>query len=118
MSRPLRLAYSQPTRIQLAGEIDPMQMSDIRPRLERLANEATGDVLVDLSQTELLDSSGIGALVFLYKRLAARGCRLMLAGVGGQPLDLLRMLRLDRIIPMQADERQEQRPSPVFAAAA
>ena len=118
MSRPLRLAHSQPTRIELAGEIDPMQMSDVRPRLERLAQEATGDLLVDLSRTELLDSSGVGALVFLYKRLAARGCRLTLAGVRGQPLDLLRMLRLDRVIAMQTREEEEDLPSNVYAMAA
>ncbi len=52
------------------------------------------NVSLDLSATTFIDPSGIGAVAFLYKRLLARGLRLSLVGVHGQPLQVLSKLRL------------------------
>ncbi len=46
---------------------------------------ANDDVALDVSKVTFIDSSGVGGLVFLYKRLNAKGCKLELSGLAGQP---------------------------------
>ncbi len=75
------------------GDFDAAAARDLRPRIEQLA-QAAGDVVVDLSSVEFIDSSGVGALVYLHKRLIAAGHRLKVVGLKGQPLELLTYLRL------------------------
>ena len=55
-----------------------------------------------------IDSSGIGAIVFLFKRLAARRARLVVTGLGGQPLQMFKLLRLDRSIPTEPAAAEDQ----------
>ena len=89
--------------VVLEGEFDALAVAELRPELEQIQQEHVGNVVVDLSEVSFIDSSGIGALVFLYKRLVERGSNLALLGVNGQPLELLRMLRIDRVIQIHAD---------------
>ncbi len=58
------------------------------------------DVLLDLSNVSFIDSTGIGALVALHKKLAARGHRLRISGLRGQPLQLFINLKL---VPLFCD---------------
>ena len=75
------------------GDFDAAAARDLRPRIEGLAL-TPGDVTVDMSSAEFIDSSGVGALVYLHKRLVAAGHRLKVVGLKGQPLELLTYLRL------------------------
>lgn len=84
--------------VALENELDAMAVSELRPLFE-LLSEYSGDVLADLRDVHFIDSSGIGALVFLYKRLLMKGHRLELICGPGQPHDLLEMLHIDRVIP-------------------
>ena len=74
-------------------EIDEEFNAWYRERIESLA-EAPGDVMLDLSRVTYVDSSGVGALVTLHKRLIARGHRLKISGLRGQPLQLFVNLKL------------------------
>lgn len=86
--------------IKLAGAFDAAAAADARPRLDTVI-EGDGDVVFDLSDVDFIDSSGIGAIVFLFKRLTAKGRGLRLAGVHGQPLQLMEFLRIPRVIPIE-----------------
>jgi len=57
-----------------------------------------GRVEVDLAQLRMLDSSGVGALVSLYKQVRARGGEVVVVGLRDQPLAIFRLLRLDRVM--------------------
>ena len=46
----------------------------------------------------MVDSSGIGALVSLYKRVRAQGGSVVIKGVRDQPLAIFRLLRLDKLM--------------------
>lgn len=80
----------------------------LRPVLESITASALPGaqrVVLDLSQVETMDGSGVGAIAFLRKRLAAAGQRLELAGAHGQPLSLLRQLGLAKCFGL-AEERR------------
>jgi anti-anti-sigma regulatory factor len=51
-----------------------------------------------MGNVEFMDSSGVGAIVFLYKRLLSAGCSFEIKGAKGQPLQLLTYLRLDKLL--------------------
>jgi anti-anti-sigma regulatory factor len=46
----------------------------------------------------MVDSSGVGALVSLYKRARAQGGAVIVTGLRDQPLAIFRLLRLDRVM--------------------
>jgi anti-sigma B factor antagonist len=78
---------------KVEGDFDAAAARELRPLLESLA-AAGKNVTVDLSSVDFIDSSGVGALVFLHKRLVAAGHKLVVTGLKGQPLELLTYLRL------------------------
>ncbi|MFC6439286.1 STAS domain-containing protein [Bowmanella sp. JS7-9] len=86
----------------LEGALDAMSVSRLCPLLDQLVEEHQEDVCLKMHRIEFIDSSGVGALVFLFKRLRENGRDLTLSGVHGQPLELIRFLRIDQIIRLQS----------------
>ena len=86
--------------IDIPEEFDSFKVDLARDHLDTIAIEQSGDVTLNFENTQFLDSSGIGAIVFLYKRLKARDRQLQLTNVAGQPLKLMSMLHVDRAIPL------------------
>ncbi|MGO9666255.1 MAG: STAS domain-containing protein [Polyangia bacterium] len=46
----------------------------------------------------LIDSSGVGAVVFLYKRAKEHGGVVTVQGLCEQPLAIFKLLRMDRVL--------------------
>jgi len=88
--------------LHLAGALDADGAAALRPGFESLGQEARQDVVLDLSDVSYLDGAGVGAVAYLFKRLAAKGRRLRLQGVEGQPLSTLRALGLHRVFGLDA----------------
>jgi anti-sigma B factor antagonist len=86
------------TQLSIEGQLDAVSVSDLRPELEKLVVSRPPVVEVDLAQLRMVDSSGIGALVSLYKRVRAQGGTVIIKGVRDQPLAIFRLLRLDKIM--------------------
>ena len=87
--------------ITLQGEMDAWGCSSIRGYLDDvIATEGDQDVVLNFAHVSFLDSSGIGVIVFLYKRLKATGRSLKINNVQGQPKELMSLLRIDTAIPI------------------
>ncbi len=84
--------------LAISGALDAEGALALRPLLEALAADANRDLALDISEVTYMDGSGIGALAFTFKRLAAQGYTLKVEGAAGQPLVLLRKLGLDRAL--------------------
>lgn len=87
---------------QINNDMDAATMIDLRDDFERLA-QANGDVELDVAQVTFMDSSGVGGLVYLYKRLQAEGRSLMVRGLSGQPRQLLEHLSVAGILSPAAN---------------
>jgi len=83
--------------LHLSGELDALTAADLRPTLDTLAGQPGRQVAVDLSGLRLIDSSGVGALVSLYKRVRENGGKVRFDGVVDQPLAIFKLLRLDLV---------------------
>lgn len=86
------------TVVALRGKLDDMVIAELRPELEQTLRDSPTDVYMDLRSVTYIDAAAIGALAFLFKRLAARRWRLKLVCSTGQPRRLLELLRIDRTI--------------------
>ena len=51
-------------------------------------------MVLDLSRLEFIDSSGLGVLILLNKKLGHAKMELVLKGVRGEPLEAFKMARL------------------------
>src|SRR6266511_6299386 len=85
------------TVLRISGSLDALSTPELRPMIEALVAEKPATVSVDLSDLRLIDSSGVGAIVSLYKRMRAVGSEVEVVGLRDQPLAIFRLLRLDRI---------------------
>lgn len=86
---------------KLHGEMDALGCTEIRDELEQIANaEIQHHIALDLSDISFLDSSGVGLIVFLYKRLKKQSRSLQIIGAHGQPQELIQMLRIESAIPV------------------
>jgi anti-sigma B factor antagonist len=75
------------------ADLNAGYLERFRERIDSLAS-AGEDVMLDLSRVNFVDSTGIGALVALHKKLVANGRRLKVSGLRGQPLQLFINLKL------------------------
>lgn len=93
--------------LRLAGTLDVSTADQLRAPTEQLVEDVSArlkaepdqrpDVEIDLAGVTLIDSSGVGALVGLYKRLKAIGCNMKVVNVSNQPLSIFTLLRLNKV---------------------
>ena len=96
-------------RLNLKGSMDGPQWLAVRSGFEALGSAPVGDVVLDLSNVTYIDSPGVAAIGFLFKRLRAKGRRLVMAGVGGQPLAMLRDHGLSRVLGLPIERTPQAR---------
>jgi anti-anti-sigma factor len=101
MTNPTRLASNE-TQIHLAGPFNADGAPMWRDTIESLAGATARRVIIDLTDVSVMDGTGVGALAFLFKRLVARGRKLIVTGVSGQPLALLNELGLADLLGIPA----------------
>jgi anti-sigma B factor antagonist len=92
-----RSDQGEETILRIEGALDAVSTPEIRPMIDALVAEKRPAVTVDLSSLRLIDSSGVGAIVSLYKRMRAQGGQVTVKGLRDQPLAIFRLLRLDRV---------------------
>ena len=86
----------EPT-LRIEGALDVHTAPEIRDIFDSVIASQPVRVTLDLEGLAAIDSSGVGAIVSLFKRLNEAGGRLVVRGVQGQPLAVCKLLKLDRV---------------------
>ena len=68
--------------------------------MEAYSKQAYPHSVLDIEHVSFLDFSGIGAIVFLFKRFKQQGCSMEIVGVQGQLQELMKLLRIGTAIPL------------------
>jgi ABC-type transporter Mla MlaB component len=89
----------------LEGELGEESVEHVDREIDRYLPEGPGSIEIDLARLRALDTSGAGCLLSLALKARSRGGELSLRGVFGQPLELLRELRVDNDVKMHVRER-------------
>ncbi len=84
------------TVLMLKGSLDAATAPNLKRHSDVLSNASKSQLVVDLGGLTLIDSSGVGALVGLGKRVRSANGDLRFARPNGQPAEIFKLLRLDR----------------------
>ncbi len=85
-------------QLRIEGALDALTVRDLRPVLDAIVADQPKRVVVDLAELTLIDSSGVGAIVSLFKRVKANGGEVVVVRAQEQPLAVLKLLKLDRVL--------------------
>ncbi|MBX3206863.1 MAG: STAS domain-containing protein [Labilithrix sp.] len=89
------------SRLQIDGALDALTVRDIRPIIDAVVADRPTRVTVDIEKLNLIDSSGVGAIVSLFKRVKANGGSVVVVGAREQPLAVLKLLKLDAVFGLR-----------------
>lgn len=89
------------TVLKIEGVLDAVTVPNIRRTLDALIAEQRKNIVLEFSGLRLIDSSGVGVIVSLYKRARAYGGTVRVTGLTDQPLSIFKLLRLDRVFGIQ-----------------
>ncbi len=88
--------------VALRGDVDLARSPDARALILQCL-EQKSDLLVDLSEVDYIDSSGVASLVEGYQMAKKEGLKFGLIGVSEAALSVLKLARLDQVFPIHAD---------------
>jgi anti-sigma B factor antagonist len=83
--------------ISLSGEADAATADALRASLEEILDQGASDLVLDLAELELLDSSGLGVLVGVLKRINERQGRMLLRSPRGTTRRVFEITGLDQV---------------------
>ncbi len=85
------------TRVVIRGSLDINTAPQLAEEIDRMVAGKPPKVVVDLSALDLIDSSGVAALVKLYKGIRGAGGTVTMTGARDQPLAIFKLLRMDKV---------------------
>lgn len=88
--------------LALHGNLDAMTAAELKTEVVAIAEAKQLAVVVDAAPLTLIDSTGVGVLISLFKRIRAQGGQVYFAGLTAQPREIFRLLRLDKSLDLFA----------------
>lgn len=73
--------------------------TEFKSEITQLANDGQNRLVLDFGAVEMVDSSGLGALISVMKTVGREG-KVALVGVKPKVRNVFRMTRLDRLFPI------------------
>ena len=85
--------------IRMPRELDHHMASAIRDEADRkMTEDAVRDIVFDFSETEFMDSSGIGVIVGRYKKMDCLGGRVLAVHANKRIRQILCLAGLDQLV--------------------
>ncbi|MDI5962691.1 STAS domain-containing protein [Streptantibioticus silvisoli] len=101
-------------QLAVGGRLDVRSAADARAVLHTAVDSGHGDLVLDLTDLESWDATGLGVIMGAHRRAGRAGRRLVLRGVPPQMQRLLVATRLHRILTIEENPPA----APVAAAVA
>ena len=89
----------------LHGDMDYFSVSELKNALFKLIHEKTKSIILDLSNVEYIDSSGIGLLINANKVMSSYNGKIGLLNIPSDVLHLLKLSTIDTIISIYKSEK-------------
>ena len=81
------------------------ETASLRETVAKMLHEGKKNILLNLADVSFIDSTGVGQLVSCYVTAENRGALLRLMNTQKHIPDVLRITRVDTVIPRYADEK-------------
>jgi anti-sigma B factor antagonist len=85
------------TKLAIRGSLDINTAPALAEEIDKILVSKPAKVEVDLAQLDLIDSSGVAALVKLYKGVRGAGGNVHIINARDQPLAIFKLLRMDKV---------------------
>ena len=86
--------------VTLTGEVDVYTAPALRVRLIEAVESDCRAIIVDMTGVEFIDSSGLGVLVSILKRVSEKGSTMTIVSDREVVLKVFRITGLDRVFPI------------------
>ena len=83
--------------LEITGSIDINNAEYLQEQIEKNFMGGENHLVMDLTEVDYLDSSGLGQLVAAFKMSVQHGRKVVLAGVNEDVLNEMRLTRLDTL---------------------
>jgi anti-sigma B factor antagonist len=90
------------TVVAVRGEVDLATAPALKNRLLELVTAGVTEIVVDLTETDFLDSTGLGAVVAAYKRVRVHDGHLKLVATAARVKRVFEITNLNRVVPICA----------------
>jgi len=90
--------------VAVSGEVDLYNVSELKKALFNITNGEFSSVIVDMSDVNYMDSSGIGALVAGQKKMRANNGKFALLNIHEDVLNILKLATLDKFFKIYEHE--------------
>ncbi|MFD7918837.1 STAS domain-containing protein [Streptomyces sp. NPDC059740] len=94
----------------VGGRLDVRTAADARSVLHAAVDSGAGDLVLNLSELDSWDATGLGVIMGVHRRAGRVGRRLVLRGVPPQMQRLLVATRLHRILAIEGGLEAETLP--------
>ena len=91
------LQTTDETKLTIRRSLDINSAPALADVIDKIVATRPPRVTVDLSSLDLIDSSGVAALVKLYKGVRGGGGAITIVGARDQPLAIFKLLRMDKV---------------------
>ena len=85
------------TLLIVRGSLDITTASALAEEIDKIVATKPSKVECNLAALDLIDSSGVAALVKLYKGVRGIGGTVAITGARDQPLAIFKLLRMDKV---------------------
>jgi anti-anti-sigma factor len=93
----------QTTVVRPEGDIVAVSIGELRATLRDAVAHGATDLVLDLSEVRMVDSSGLGLLIAAHNSLEKTGGRLQVNHVSKDLLDLFKSMRLHQHFSVSGD---------------
>lgn len=95
--------------MKLVGRLDAVSSKGFRKEIATLTESRRCHILLDLSELEFVDSSGLGALVSALRTVNNLGGDIRLAAVKPEVRAILELTRLHRVFAIYSDRQSAEK---------
>ena len=86
-----------------SGDVDLSRSPVLRDELFAIVDRRPGRLVVDLSNVEYMDSSGIATLIEAYKRLDGNQAKMVIFGLQPRVQGIFEIARMDQVFHLAKD---------------
>lgn len=90
--------------VEVAGRLTSFEAKPFRDMIQELLKQGHANIVLNLTQLDYLDSSGIGELVRNYMSTVKRGGAMRVVGLAPKIEEILKITQLYQVFPEFPDE--------------
>lgn len=89
--------------VKIMGEVDIHSSTEVKEKLESILDEREKSMIINAEELDYIDSTGLGMLIGIVKRLKQNNLELVLAKPQSSILKLFRITGLDKVIRIREE---------------